>query len=63
MKKFWCVSTKYFDSGKVKSIMYQIESEEKPKDGMVENRMCDEYHDYFDNYEDAKKWWEDAQKA
>lgn len=63
MKKFWCVSTKFFDSGKVKAVMYQIEAEEKPENSMVENKMCDEYHDYFDTYEEARQYWQDAQNA
>ena len=63
MKTFWCVSTKYFDSGKTKAVIYKVEAEEKPKNGMVENKMCDEYHDYFDTYEEAYGWWQDAQRA
>ena len=63
MKKYWCVSTKFFDSGRVKAVMYQVEAEEKPENRMVENKMCDEYHDYFDTYEEAKEYWSDAQKA
>lgn len=63
MKKFWCVTTKFFDSGKVKAIIAPVEAEEKPENGCVENRMCDEYRDYFDTYEEALKWYEDAKKA
>ena len=63
MKKFWCVSTKFFDSGKVKAVMYKVETEEKPKNSMVENMLCDEYHDYFDTYEEAKEYYDNAQNA
>lgn len=63
MKKFWCVATRFFDSGKVKAVMYEVEAEEKPNNTMVENKMCDEYHDYFDNFKEAKDYWIDAQNA
>ncbi len=61
--KVYEVITKFFDSGKVKAVMTQIEVDEKPKNTMVENKMCDEYHDYFDTYEEAKKFWQDAQRV
>ena len=46
--KFWAVSTKYFDSGRVKVNIYPVEAETKPESGMTENKMCDHYIDYFD---------------
>lgn len=49
--KFWAVSTKYFDSGRVKVNIYPVEAETKPESGMTENKMCDHYIDYFDTYE------------
>ena len=61
--KFWCVKQKYYDSGRVKVNIYCIESETKPENGMHENKMCDEYHDYFDTYEEATAWAEQARKA
>lgn len=59
--KFWGVSNKYFDSGKVN--IFPVEAETKPENGMTENKMCDEYVDYFDTYEEAAAWAEQAQKA
>lgn len=63
MKTFYCVTTRFFDSGRVKAIMYQIEANEKPQNTMVENNLCDQYNDYFDTYEEAYKFWEEAQTA
>lgn len=63
MQNYWCVSTKFFDSGSVKAVMYQVEAEEKPKNCRVENLMCDEYHDYFDTYEEARRFWKNVQRT
>lgn len=46
-RKFWGVSQKYFDSGKVK--VFSVEAEEKPESTQRDNKMCDEYVDYFDS--------------
>lgn len=61
--KFWCVSNKYFDSGKVKVTVFQVEADTKPKNEMTENKMCDEYRDYFDTYEEAAKFAKQAMEA
>lgn len=63
MKKFWAVSTKYFDSGRVKVNLYSVEAETRPESGMSENKMCDHYIDYFDTYEEALAWYEQSKKA
>ena len=63
MKKFWAVSTKYFDSGRVKVNLYSVEAETRPESGMSENKMCDHYIDYFDTYEEALTWYEQSKKA
>lgn len=62
-RKFWGVSQKYFDSGKVKVNIFPVEAETKPENKMTENKMCDEYVDYFDTYEEAVAWAEQARKA
>lgn len=54
---FWHVVTKFFDSGKVKVNLAPIEADCKP-----ENHM-DEYHNYFDTYEEAVVYAADARKA
>lgn len=63
MAKFWCVCNKYFDSGRVKTRLYAVEAESKPENGMRENSMCDEYHDYFDTYEEAAAFAKETELA
>ena len=57
------MSTKYFDSGRVKVNLYSIEAETKPESGMTESKTCDHYIDYFDTYEDALMWYGQSKKA
>ena len=63
MKEFWCVVSRYFDSGKVKTMCFSVEATEKPENSSVENRLCDEYRDYFDTYEEAKEYERDCWRA
>lgn len=63
MKTFWCVKSKFFDSGAVKTLVCEVKADEKPQNGMVENKMCDEYRDYFDTYEEAKEFERETQNA
>lgn len=60
---FWCVTTKFFDSSKVKVNLGRVEADTKPENTMVENKMCDEYRDYFEDYEEARRFVEDAKRA
>ena len=61
--KYWCVNTKFFDSGRVKVRVYPVEAESKPANGMQENAMCDEYRDYFETYEEAVAYAQQAREA
>lgn len=61
--RFWAVSNKYFDSGKVKVRIFPVEADAKPENAKTENKLCDEYIDYFDSYEEAAEWAEQARKA
>lgn len=63
MKTFYCVVSKFFDGGGVKAVLFDIQAEEKPKNGQVENSLCDEYHDYFDTYDEAKAFQKSCYKA
>ena len=63
LKTFWGVSQKYFDSGEVRVRVFPVTADAKPENGMTENKMCDEYVDYFDTYEEAVVWAEQAKKA
>lgn len=60
---YWMVITKFFDSGRVKVNLSRVEADSKPEDTMVENKMCDEYRDYFDTYEEAYEYAEQSKKA
>lgn len=62
-RQFWGVSQKYFDSGKVKVNVFPVEADDKPESTQTENKMCDEYIDYFDTHEEALEWAEQAKKA
>lgn len=62
-RKFWGVSQKYFDSGNVKVKIFPVEDKEKPESRQDENMMYDEYTDYFDSYEEACEWADQARKA
>lgn len=61
--QYWGVSTKFFDSGKVKTNIFPVEAEAKPESTMEENRMCDEYRDFFDTFEEAAAWADQARRA
>lgn len=61
--KYWLVITKFFDSGRVKVNIALVEAEAKPENGMQENAMCDEYHDYFETYGEAAAWAQQAREA
>lgn len=66
MKKttqYWGVSTKFFDSGKVKTNIFPVEAAAKPESTMEENRMRDEYRDFFDTFEEATAWADQARRA
>lgn len=60
---FWCVNQKYFDSGYVKVLAYEVKADRKPENGMRENNLCDEYRDYFDTYEEAAAFAKQAREA
>lgn len=66
MKKttqYWGVSTKLFDSGKVKTNIFPVEAATKPESMKEENQMCDEYRDFFDTFEEAAAWANQARRA
>lgn len=62
-KTFYCVVSKFFDGGNVKAICFDVQAYEKPKNTQVQNSLCDEYHDYFDTFEEAKKFQNECYKA
>lgn len=63
MAIFWCVCNKYFDSGRIKTSLTKVEAESKPENTFVEKQNCDEYHDYFDTYEEARTFIEETENS
>ena len=61
--QYWGVSTKFFDSGEVKTNIFPVEAATKPESTMEENRMCDVYRDFFDTFEEAAAWADQARRA
>lgn len=62
--KFYGVTTKFYDNGGIKSFMYDIEAERKPKSTFKETKICDVYNDFFfETYEEAKEFVDDAYRA
>lgn len=53
IKTFWCVNYKYFDSGYVKILIYDVKAEVKPEDRQVNNKLCTEYENFFDSFDEA----------
>lgn len=62
-KQYWMVVSKFFDNGKVKTIIVPVKSDRKPPNTMCDSKLCDEYHDYFDTYKEAREYAMDAEKA
>lgn len=54
---------KFFDSGKVKANIFPVEAATKPESMKEENLMCDEYRDFFDTFEEAAAWANQAHRA
>ena len=53
IKTFWCVNRKYFDGGYVKILIYDVKAEAKPEDMQVNNKLCTEYENFFDSFDEA----------
>ena len=62
-RKFWGVSNRYFDNGRVEVDIFPVEAVAKPESRSNEGRVCDEYIDYFDTYEEAAAWAEQSKNA
>lgn len=61
--KFWKVTTRFFDNGKVDVAVEQQEGASIPKNASAEKDKFDEYIDYFKTKEEADEWAEDARNA
>ena len=65
MKKvFYSVTTVFHDNGSVNAIITSTKAaEEKPERSFASLRDKDLYVDWFDTYEEAEKFAEEAKKA
>jgi hypothetical protein len=61
--KFWKVTTRFFDSGKVDVAVEQQEGASMPDNTSAEKEKFDEYIDYFKTKREADAWAEDARNA
>lgn len=61
--KFWKVTTRFFDNGKVDVAVEQQEGASIPKNSSAEKDKFDEYIDYFKTKKEADEWAEDARNA
>ena len=61
--KFWKVTTRYFDTGKVDVFVEQIQAEKMPNDVSSETAKYDEYIEHFKTRKEAERWAEDARNA
>ena len=64
MKEYFCVTTSFYDDGKVTSAITDTKTcEIKPKNECHETRKCDIYIDWFDTLKEAKQFVKDAKNA
>lgn len=59
-KKYWYVAQRYFDNGKVKIMVGDVDLnvEEKPKSFSIFEKTYDHYQDYFETREEAVEFAE-----
>ena len=64
MKKYFVVVSTFDNRGNVTaSIVDTVEAEKKPEQGYKSTRSKDIYTDYFDSFEEAKEFVEEARLA
>lgn len=61
--KVYEVVTEFYDDGSVKAAFYTYELDKKPENFCIETSKCDIYHDYFTSKEEAKMYYDDANRA
>lgn len=61
--KFWKVTTRFFDNGKVDVSMDHMEASTMPENSSSETKKYDEYIDYFKTKKEANQWADDARNA
>ena len=64
MKKWYCVTTAYYDNGKTTAAITSIvEAEDKPEDSYTSARDRDIYLDWYGTLAEAEKAVRDARRA
>ena len=64
MKKFWCVTTVVYDSGRVvANITSTVEAVSKPENDFKSTKRKDIYHDWFESQEEAEALVKEAKDA
>lgn len=64
MKTFYCVTTSVDDRGKVKAaITNYIDTDHRPENSFVSLARKDIYNDWFESYEEAERFVEEAKMA
>lgn len=58
--KYYEVTTRFFDSGKVTAAVAEIESEDCPESTYAETSRCDIYRDYFVDKAEADEFAAEA---
>jgi hypothetical protein len=64
MKTYWCVKTSVDDNGRVvANITNTIEAVSKPENSFTITKRRDIYNDWFESYEEAQEFVEEAKRA
>lgn len=64
MKTYYCVTSSFDNRGRVTAaITSSIKAKKKPKNTLKETPRLDIYNDWFDDYDAALKFVDDAKKA
>jgi hypothetical protein len=61
--KYYGVTTKFFDDGKVRAFCFEVEADEKPENEFESLKECDIYKNYFESLEEAEAYRDDAYRA
>jgi hypothetical protein len=64
LKKFYCVTTSFDDRGRVASaVTREIEAAVQPESTQTSTSRKDIYNDWFDSWEAASEWVQEAKRA
>lgn len=64
MKTYYCVTSSFYDDGKVVvGITDAVEAQTKPKNTVVATNKCDIYNDWFGSEEEARAFAKAAKRV